>query len=111
MPATISSTGNSTTPGVFTINLAGGPPGGSAYLIFDLLAFCPPLNFKGCPLYTGPTFLIGPLPIPAAGGLALPAAIPPALPVGVGVYMQWICKDPGGGFAMSQGLEFTLGLP
>lgn len=110
-PAMIGSAGNSTTPGMFTITLAGGPPGGSANLIFDLFAFCPPLAFKGCPVYTAPTFLIGPLPIPATGAIALPASIPPALPVGVGVYMQWICKDPGGGWALSPGLEFTLGLP
>lgn len=110
-PAAIASAGNSTTPGLFTITLAGGPPGGSAWLLFDLFAFCPPLAFKGCKLFAPPTFLIGPLPIPAGGAIALPAAIPPALPVGVGVYMQWICKDPGGGYALSGGLEFTLGLP
>jgi len=107
----IGSAGNSTTPGVFTITLAGAPAGMLAWLLVDTVAQCPALAFKGCPLYAAPVFLFGPFPIPPGGAIALPAAIPPALPPGILVAAQWVCTQPGGGFALTSGLECTLGLP
>jgi hypothetical protein len=106
----ITMTGNSTTPGVIAINLAGGPPGGLAFLVFDIAPACPPLPFKGCPLYAAPVFLFGPFPIPLLGGIVLPAAIPPGTPIGAGVYLNWVCRQPGG-WALSSGLALTIGNP
>jgi hypothetical protein len=108
---TMSFAGNSSTPGALTITLGSGPPGGSTWLLIDTAALCPALAFKGCPLYTLPVFVFGPFPIPAAGTVSLPFALPPGLPVGAEAFAQWICKPVGPGWKLSPGGEFTIGLP
>ncbi len=110
---TFASVGQSTTPSAgFGLVLASASPapGTVAALFVDLKALCPAIPFKGNPLYCLPTLLVGPLPV-VGGGLFLPAALPPALPVGASVYAQWVIKKGGGGFQVSNGLEFTFGLP
>lgn len=111
LPPNIASTGNSSSPGALTLALKAGPPNGMAYLFLDTTALCPPLGFKGCPLYVPPTWLFGPFPVPIGGSLTLPGALPPGLPAGVGLHFQWVCRVKNGGWVLSEGLRMTLGLP
>lgn len=108
---TVTLTGDSTTPGALTVTLGAAPALGTAWVVFNTVAACPPLPFKGCSMYAAPVFLFGPFPIPAAGTIALPLAIPPLLPIGAEAFGQWICKQPVGGWALSPGFEFTFGNP
>ncbi|MGQ0552705.1 MAG: hypothetical protein ACT4PU_05750 [Planctomycetota bacterium] len=101
----------------FTVTLTGGPRNGQAYLIYGVGAACPALNYKGNPWYVDPSFTpIGPLAVSPSGTLTLPLALPTpggSLPCGTTIFMQWVCKAPGGGGAWttSQGLEFTTAMP
>lgn len=111
VPPRIASSGNSSSPGTLTLALTGGPPNGLAYLLLDTSALCPPVFFKGCPLYVLPTWLIGPFNLPGAGNMSLAGVLPAGLPAGVGLHFQWVCRSKAGAFMLTEGLEATLGLP
>lgn len=115
LPAPVmASVGQSTTPSAtFGFTLAGAAPfpGTAAALFVDFAALCPPLvGLGGNPIYALPTLLIGPFPV-LGGALALPAPIPPTPFIGLPIFAQWIVVKGGGGFQVSNGLEFTIGLP
>jgi hypothetical protein len=99
----------------FTLTLAGGPPGGQAWLVVGTGAACPPLNFFGNPWYVNPFITtFGPFTLPASGALSLPAPLTgPAgpLPCGTTVFMQWVCRSTSFAWTSSAGLEFTASLP
>ncbi len=100
--------------GSLSVTLSAADPGSLAYLIFDFAPACPPLPFKGVPLYTLPTFLIGPFPVPGTGSITLPLALTdPSVIPGVPVFMQWLVKkpSPAGLWEASEGLAFTTALP
>lgn len=107
LPA-ITSTGHSTVPGLMTVGITGAAPAGLAMLMITPF-LGPPVAFKGCSLLMLPTtsftFPVGPL-----GTFVLPLPIAPATPVGVSVYMQWLCVS-GGGIGITPGLELTFGEP
>lgn len=101
----------------FTLTLSGAAPGGLALLVLGTGAACPALPLPGgCGLAVAPiSGLVGPFPVPAAGSLSLPAAIPPGLAcTGAQGFLQWLVKKPaaaGGGFQTSQALELTAAMP
>ena len=103
----LSSTGNSTSPGAMTISIVGAPPFGLAALRTSF-AIGAPVPFKGCSLIGLPvnTFM---LPIGPGGAVVLPVLLP-AGAAGVSIYLQAVCAG-GGGFGITPGMEFTLGLP
>ncbi len=113
----IGATGQSATPsGPMTITLAGAAlaPGTAAALFYALGPTCPPIMFLGGNVLHLMPPLFGPLgPFPVVGGAVTfgPFALPPALPLGVSVYFQWLVGKGGGGFQASNGLEMTFGLP
>jgi hypothetical protein len=51
---------------------------------------------------------IGPLPV-LGGGIGASAALPPGVPAGTQVFLQWFVLKGSGGYQASDGLAFTVG--
>lgn len=118
------SSGQSSSPGpTFTLYCTNAAPvvGGLTYVLFSTNTaipgyLCPPLALVGTPLYVsffvppGGFFLLGPtLPL-----MVLPAALPPALPIGVQFFIQFIEDASGigvGPFTSSSAVGFTITAP
>jgi hypothetical protein len=112
----IKATGQSCLPSpLFSISLAGGPPGGNCWLLVGLTPQCPPLSLLGQPLLLFPiSTMIGPNPVSAGGTYTLAAPLPApggGIPCGLSVYAQWFTKSASGAWKSSDGLEFTFSLP
>jgi uncharacterized membrane protein len=89
------------------VALSNAKPNGSATLIVGLSAIDAP--FKGGVLVPQPTFLVGALPIDAAGAMNLPFPWPAGLPSGFSLFWQAWIGDAAApkGFAASNALEST----
>lgn len=80
------------------VQLAAAGPGVVA-LFVDSVAQCPPLVFKGRPVYVVPTILYG--PVLHTGSLSVPAPLPASVPIGVTVHMQWVGQEGSTGHYVS----------
>jgi hypothetical protein len=116
-PPVMGSTGQTSIPSgpglALTLTGADATPGTVAGLIFGFGPACPPIPGLGgnliyvAPPFTGP---LGPFPV-VAGALTLPIAIPATAPPGPSIYLQRLVGKGSGGIQVSNGLEFTAGLP
>ncbi len=88
-----------------TIDLTGGPPGGTAILVFGLTAVNVP--FKGGVLVPAPDLVLGGLTLDGVGALSIGFEWPPGLTAGTTLWFQYWIPDLGGpfGFAASNGLS------
>lgn len=89
-----------------TISLTNALPNSSAALIVGLSA----LNlfpFYGGTLVPSPQIVVLGLPTGAGGGFQIPAVVPPALPPGISVYIQYWITDPGGPAGLSASNAIT----
>jgi hypothetical protein len=117
---TIGSIGQSISPSPgFTTTIAGSVPGAVAGLFMSnggVLGgyLCPAVVVVGLPVYVDPTFgltLLGVVGIGGGGGAAFATPIPPGVPPGVMVYVQWLADPPGVGLQVTEGLAVTAALP
>lgn len=108
---TIGAVGEALTPNpTFAITLGNSDPG-NAFLLVGTSAACPAPFFMNCRILVAPiSFTIGPIP---HGGpnVVLPAALPPAIPLPISIYTQWVNMKTAGGVETTAGLEFSIGLP
>lgn len=124
VPPVFVQAGQFTSPsGPLFVGIAGADPtpGTIAGLIYNFgpvpfggAQLCPPvIAFTGNGFLLGAPFF-GPLGgvTPLAGGAGgIPAALPAGLPLGIEVNFQWIVKKGSGGFQVSDGMSFSIGLP
>lgn len=92
--------------GAPTITLSAAAPG-LGFLLVDFLLQCPPIPFGGGSLlYVAPTIVLG--PIPHGGSFSLPAPMPPTVPVGAPVFIQWASQITATGtIETSTGMVFS----
>jgi hypothetical protein len=120
---TITSSGQSSSPGpTFWLYATGATPGSVMWVTVGANAFapgyfCPPLMAVGQPLWvdfiTPPGQLIF-LGASVPGIMPIPAAIPPGLPTGAAMFVQFwedLSGGAGGPFVSSDALGFTITLP
>ena len=90
-----------------TLSLAGGLPGGSAYVVLGLSKLGAP--FKGGVLVPNPDVILDPLPLDGAGALELSFPWPAGIPSGASAFWQHWIPDATAvkGFAASNGLQGT----
>ncbi|MEW6741506.1 MAG: hypothetical protein AB1486_02005 [Planctomycetota bacterium] len=103
----------------FKLLETGATPGRTAFLLLSLRRACPPLPLGGCGAGTGlwllPPFLaiINAGIIPGSGSVTVPLPLPGpssgpcSLPVGIGIYGQFI--NAGGGLEATDAISFTIG--
>ena len=99
----------------FGLTMTGATPGSAAFLVLGLGAACPAIPISGgCGLAVNPVVtIIGPVPVPITGSIAIPAAIPPGISCPPPVFLQWANALPlgGGAFEVSNALETTISMP
>ncbi|GJM21959.1 MAG: hypothetical protein DHS20C15_18740 [Planctomycetota bacterium] len=124
LPPTFIHKGQFSTPsGPVSVGIAGADPtpGGMAAIFYNFgpVPFgggraCPPIpGLGGNGVLLGIPFFgpFGPvLPIPG-GAAAIGTAVPPGLPVGFEVNMQWFVAKGSGGFQLSDAMSITVSVP
>lgn len=115
VPPKAGSVGQALTPQpAFALRLSGAMPGGAAFLLLGAAPACPvvPVGF-GCAICIAPLVaVVGPIPVPASGSLALPAPIPAGLGCsGATAFVQWLVAKPAGGLQTSQALHVRPAVP
>jgi hypothetical protein len=95
----------------YTMTLAGALPGAIAHLKYSPMPLCPPPIIVGLPLYLMPPLATAVIvPVGLAGTASFTAPIPPAFPIGLNVYLEWVVlMFPG--VAVTSGAELTLIAP
>jgi hypothetical protein len=121
----VTSSGQSSSPGpTFTLYAVGTTPGSVMWATVGANAlapgyFCPPLMAVGQPLWVdfitppGQMILLGPTP-PLPGVMTIPAAIPPGVPNGAAIFVQFwedLSGGAGGPFVSSDAIGFTITMP
>jgi len=97
--------------GAYAITLTGSVPGGTAFLRYSFVPACPPLFVLGVPFYLGaPRFPLATVIVGAGGTASVAAPIPAAVPIPLGVYLQWIVLT-GSSLQVTSGAEFSTILP
>ncbi|MFG0319071.1 MAG: YncE family protein [Planctomycetota bacterium JB042] len=111
---TLGCVGTPTVGAPFSLDVAGGLGGASAWLFVGADPAATPLG-EGCVLVVEPVLApIGPFPLagvgPAGGSVVLPAPVPVGTPLGTRASLQAFVLDPGGalGFSSSNGLELRV---
>ncbi|MCB9896465.1 MAG: hypothetical protein H6825_00550 [Planctomycetes bacterium] len=104
----LTGTGNLCRSAPTSIALSDARPGGTAFLVLGAASVW--LPFKGGTLIPDPGFVVLPLPIDGAGGVAFDFTFPIGLPSGLQLWMQDWIPDPAGalGFAASNTLLLTV---
>jgi hypothetical protein len=96
---------------LYTVTLAGSVPGGVARLKYSFGSLCPPLGIVGVPIYlSAPRFTAVIVGVGAGGGAAFAAPIPPAIPFGLSIYLQWVVLT-GVSVQVTSGAELTTIMP